>query len=181
MFSFFGHIKKISSFIMAYFYKNNFFGGNWMQINLMGDIDFSKKVGIRMQHYGFLWPEIRWALMILESYIIRKLWQYGLWSFQLERFLPKNQHTQRKLLNFDNSVNGEVSKSAKIWLSKSIFYVKIFSNASQFFFIEEYQFRSTFFDKLIFKSLYFLKLCPIFDTSPLHQFSKFNNFLVNSE
>ena len=31
------------------------------------------------------------------------LWQYGLWSFQtggtkLERFLPKNQHTQRKLL-----------------------------------------------------------------------------------
>ena len=33
------------------------------------------------------------------------LWQYGLWSFQtggkkLERFLPKNQHSQRKLLNF---------------------------------------------------------------------------------
>ena len=47
------------------------------------------------------------------------LWQYGLWSFQtggtkLERFLTKNQHTQRKLLNFENWVNGEVSKSAKI-------------------------------------------------------------------
>ena len=32
------------------------------------------------------------------------LWQYGLWSFQtgvtkLKRFLPKNQHTQRKILN----------------------------------------------------------------------------------
>ena len=32
---------------------------------------------------------------------IPKVWQYGLWSFQtgdtkLERFLPKNQHTQRK-------------------------------------------------------------------------------------
>ena len=31
------------------------------------------------------------------------LWQYGLWSFQmgdttLERFLPKNQHTQKKLI-----------------------------------------------------------------------------------
>ena len=26
-----------------------------------------------------------------------------------ERFLPKNQHTQRKLLNFENWVNGEVS------------------------------------------------------------------------
>ena len=43
------------------------------------------------------------------------LWQYGLWSFQtggtkLERILPKNQHTQRKLLNVENWVNGEVSK-----------------------------------------------------------------------
>ena len=32
-----------------------------------------------------------------------RLWQYGLWSFQtggtkFERFLPKNQHTQRKFL-----------------------------------------------------------------------------------
>ena len=44
-----------------------------------------------------------------------QVWQYGLWSFQtggtkLERFLPKNQHTQRKSLNFENWVNGEVSK-----------------------------------------------------------------------
>ena len=29
---------------------------------------------------------------------------------KLERFLPKNLHTQRKLLNFENWVNGEVSK-----------------------------------------------------------------------
>ena len=40
------------------------------------------------------------------------LWQYGLWSFQtggtkLERFLPKYQDTQRKLLNFENWTNGE--------------------------------------------------------------------------
>ena len=40
------------------------------------------------------------------------VWQYGLWSFQagytkLERFLHKNQHTQRKLLNFENWTNGE--------------------------------------------------------------------------
>ena len=37
-------------------------------------------------------------------------WQYGLWSFQtggtkLERFLPMDQHTQRKLLNFENWIN----------------------------------------------------------------------------
>ena len=47
--------------------------------------------------------------------LTRELWQYRLWSFQtggtkLERFLPKNQHTQRKLLNFENWVNGVVSK-----------------------------------------------------------------------
>ena len=40
------------------------------------------------------------------------VWQYGLWSFQaggtkLERFLHKNQQTQRKLLNFENWTNGE--------------------------------------------------------------------------
>ena len=45
-----------------------------------------------------------------------RLWLYGLWSIQtggakLERFLPKNQHTQRKLLNFENWINGEVSKN----------------------------------------------------------------------
>ena len=38
-----------------------------------------------------------------------ELWQYGLWSFQrggtkLERFLPKNQHTQRKSFNFVNKI-----------------------------------------------------------------------------
>ena len=33
---------------------------------------------------------------------------------KLERFLPKNQHTQMKLLNFENWSSGEVSKSATI-------------------------------------------------------------------
>ena len=52
---------------------------------------------------------------MLHTWHILALWQYGLWSFQvggtkLERFLPKNQHTQRKLLNFENWVNVEVSK-----------------------------------------------------------------------
>ena len=55
------------------------------------------------------------GIWILDPHI----WQYGLWNFQtrdikLERFLPQNQHTQRKLLNFENWVNGEVSKSATI-------------------------------------------------------------------
>ena len=58
-----------------------------------------------------------------------KLWQYGLWSFQvegtkLERFLHKNQHTPRKLLNFEFWINGELSKSNKYFqkliLSKNV-------------------------------------------------------------
>ena len=31
-------------------------------------------------------------------------------GMKLERFLPKNQHAQRKLLNFENWANGAVSK-----------------------------------------------------------------------
>ena len=34
--------------------------------------------------------------------------------------IRKNQHTQRKLLNFENWCSGEVSNSAKIWLSKMV-------------------------------------------------------------
>ena len=50
--------------------------------------------------------------LLLPCFLAWALWQYGLWSFQtggtkLERFLPKNQHTQRKLLNFENWTNGE--------------------------------------------------------------------------
>ena len=35
-------------------------------------------------------------------------------GYKLERFLPKNQHTQSRLLNFENRVNREFSKSAKV-------------------------------------------------------------------
>ena len=89
-----------------------------------------------------------------------KVWQYGLWSFQtggtkLERFLPKNHHTQRKLLNFDNWVNGEVSKSAKIWLSKSIFCIKNYPKLSHFFLLTNINLGThflllTFFDNINF-------------------------------
>ena len=75
-----------------------------------------------MSHQG-QFPEIATFLNVTDLEIIKKirqitsrwgkklasLWQYGLWSFQaggtkLERFLPKNQ---RKLLNFENWVNGD--------------------------------------------------------------------------
>ena len=61
----------------------------------------------------------KWVKLIETTLGTWWIWQYGLSSFQagytkLERFLPKNQHTQRKALNFENWVNGEVSKSAKV-------------------------------------------------------------------
>ena len=54
---------------------------------------------------------------------------------KLEIFLPKNQHTQRKLLNFEHWVNGEVSKSAKIGLSKIIRNFRMFLNLGPHFLI----------------------------------------------
>ena len=53
---------------------------------------------------------------------------------KLERFLPKNQHTQRKSMKFEFWINVELSKIANIWLSKSIFYVKNHRSLSDFFF-----------------------------------------------
>ena len=58
------------------------------------------------------------------------LWQYRLSRFQtgdtkLERFLSKNQHTQRKWLNFKNWCSGELSKIGhhfrKLMLSKNVY------------------------------------------------------------
>ena len=119
------------------------------------------------------------------------LWQYGLWSFQtggtkLERFLPKNQHTQRKLLNFENWVNGEVSKSAKspnlLTFKVNFLYQKLSESFSIFFSLKNINLGAhflllTFFDNFKIERLLFLKWCLFFDTSPLIQFSKFNNFL----
>ena len=53
--------------------------------------------------------------------------------YKIRKRMPKKQHTQRKLLNFVNWVNGEVSTSAKVWLSKSIFHIKNYSYLSIFF------------------------------------------------
>ena len=53
---------------------------------------------------------------------------------------------------------------------------KIIGICLNFFFIEKCQFRRIFFDNANFKITLLLKRCPIFDSSPLHQFSKFNMF-----
>ena len=73
---------------------------------------------------------------------------------KLERFLPKNQHTQGKLLNFQNWVNGEVSKfdfQSQFSISKII---RIFLN---FFSLKNIYSGAHFLITSIFKSLYFLR------------------------
>ena len=62
------------------------------------------------------------------------LWQYSLWSFQtggrkLERFGHKNRHPQRKLLNFENWVNGGLRSFQKSEFFKylKILHIFIFS------------------------------------------------------
>ena len=56
---------------------------------------------------------------------VSKLWQNWLQSFQaggtkLEKFLHKNQRTQRKLLSFESWINGELSKIGHHFISKVI-------------------------------------------------------------
>ena len=116
---------------------------------------------------------------------ICKLWQNRLWSFKYTKFawfLPKNQHIQRKSLNFEFWINGKLSVSAKIWLSKSISYVKNHSNHSQFYSwkntnLGAYFLLLTFFDEINFQITLLLKWCPISDGSLFIQNSKFNNYL----
>ena len=76
---------------------------------------YVEKVLLRAVFYQPIWkvPILKSKNLFVTSVVqnsipwqLYTVWQYGLWSFQtggtkLEWFLPKNQHTQRKLLNFE--------------------------------------------------------------------------------
>ena len=67
--------------------------------------------------------DMQWRITVVWSDSIIR--QYGLSSFQaggikLERFLHKNQHTQRKSLNFEFWINGELSKIGHHFSNKVI-------------------------------------------------------------
>jgi hypothetical protein len=47
---------------------------------------------------------------------------------KLERFLHKNQHTQRKLLNFEFSINGKLSKIGHHFSNKKMILLKNVNN-----------------------------------------------------
>ena len=77
-----------------------------------------------------------------------------------------------------------MGRCQKYWnLTFKVKFLRQKSSKSCCFFFEEYEFRSISFVIDIFlitsilKPLYFLKWCPIFDSSPLLQFSKFNNLI----
>jgi hypothetical protein len=103
----------------------------------------------------------------------------------LERFLPKIQHTQRKLLKFENWWNGKVWKIAKIQLSKSSQCFSIF------IFIKEYPFRRTFllltyFDKItllykIMHNFWHLLITPILKTQSFLVGKNLSNFVLPLE
>ena len=79
---------------------------------------FVKDLLIRMPaEHRIYWDQINGFLPLLSRGVAMVqwlLWQYRLSSFQtrdtkLDIFLPKNQHTQRKLLNFEFWINGKLS------------------------------------------------------------------------
>ena len=86
------------------------------------------------------------------------VWQYGLWSFQtgskkFEIFLPKIQHTQRKLLNFKIGLLGRCQKVPKFDFPSQFSTSKSIRIYLIFLFIEEYQghiLLLTFFDNINF-------------------------------
>ena len=76
---------------------------------------------------------------ILKGSYYYRVWQYGLWSFQmgdrkLERFLPKNQLTQTKLFNFEFWINGKLSKVPKFDFQTQFSMSKIIRIFLNFFF-----------------------------------------------
>ena len=82
-------------------------------------------------------------------------------------FWPRINCSQMKLPDFEYPSSDSLSKSANFGLSKWIFYVKNHPNLSKKKFIEEYQFKRTFFVKSIFCWLQFLnhfitKMTPYF-------------------
>ena len=97
---------------------------------------------------------------------------------KLERFLPKNQHTERKLLNFKNFVNGELSKIGLHFNDKGILKLMLSKNVNNKKCAPNFQ----FFNEKKLKKIritfdFGSSIFALFDTSSITQFSKFNNFL----
>ena len=81
--------------------------------NILWDLIACKNTICRIFHFELDIFNFHQGLKVSNCLLSRykQLWHYRLWSFKtrdtkLERFLHKNQHTQRKLLNFEDWTNG---------------------------------------------------------------------------
>ena len=128
---------------------------SWAKFKTEPNINKSKLIPLKKTVYALwylfqcLWSEPFPAQLICFCFwwlvtMAIPVMEFQVLGYKIRKIFPQNLHIKRKLLNFKNCCSWEVSKSAKIWHSKSIFYVKNHRNLSQFF-IEEYQFRITFF------------------------------------
>ena len=112
---------------------------SYYSVRCFGNINISKMLPARL--LGFLKKFLPTLLLrpLIDFYnfqptlMVVRVVEFSSWGYKIWKIFAKNQHTQKKLLNFENWCNGEVSKSAKIQLSKSIFYAKNHRNLSHFF------------------------------------------------
>ena len=56
---------------------------------------------------------VDYPIVLLMVVMAIRVVEFSRGDTKLDRFLPKNQHTQMKLLNFENWCNGEVSRVGK--------------------------------------------------------------------
>ena len=101
--------RLVSKYVMTYFWAATFFF--FICQHHFYEKNITQKATSRSDHVQ--------NIQNTTEYVVHwPVWQYGLWSFQtgytkLERFLHKNQHTQRKLLNFESTCN--VMGGGKKW------------------------------------------------------------------
>ena len=113
-----------------------------------------------LRHRGFPYNVLHYQ----EDY---RVWQYKLWSFQtgdtrLERFLPRNQHTQRKLLNLSFGLMASCQKVPKFDLQSQFLMSKIIRFFLNFFSLKNANLGAhflflTFSDEINFKITLLLK------------------------
>ena len=111
----------------------------------------------------------KWPILLLNcipAYLPRRVTsmairvvEFSNGGYKIRKILPKNQHTQRKLLNFENWVSGEVSKSAKspnlLTFKVNFLYQKLSESFSIFFSLKNINLGAhflllTFFDNINF-------------------------------
>ena len=139
----------------------------------------------------YLCSRLTTTKMVIRVVEFLKGWGGG--GTKLERFLHKNQHVvflkekENHLIRINipkgnywilrTSVVGRCQRVPKFYFQSQFSVSKIIQISLIFFPLKNTILGAHFLIASIF-NLLLLKWCPIFDSSPLNQFSKFNNFLL---